>query len=106
MTDSLTLTLQIVLAVVAGIGAQVLADVLRVPSIIFLLLLGIVLGRDGLGWLQPQLLGVGLEVVISLCVALILFEGGLNLSLRELGQVSGTMQNLVTVGALITLVGG
>ncbi len=41
MTDSLTLTLQIVLAVVAGIGAQVLADVLRVPSIIFLLLLGI-----------------------------------------------------------------
>ncbi|WAS04790.1 cation:proton antiporter [Gloeomargaritales cyanobacterium VI4D9] len=106
MTDSLSLTLQIVLAVVAGIGAQVLADVLRVPSIIFLLLFGIVLGADGLGWLQPQSLGTGLEVVISLCVALILFEGGLNLSLRELGQVSGTIQNLVTVGALITLVGG
>ncbi|MEN9214072.1 MAG: cation:proton antiporter [Gloeomargarita sp. DG02_4_bins_56] len=106
MTDSLTLTLQIVLAVVAGIGAQVLADVLRVPSIMFLLLFGIALGADGLDWLQPQSLGVGLEVVISLCVALILFEGGLNLSLRELGQVSGTIQNLVTVGALITLVGG
>ncbi|WP_439637864.1 cation:proton antiporter [Gloeomargarita lithophora] len=106
MTDSLALTLQIVLALVAGIGAQVLADVLRVPSITFLLLFGIVLGADGLGWLQPQSLGMGLEVVISLCVALILFEGGLNLSLRELGQVSGTIQNLVTVGALITLVGG
>jgi NhaP-type Na+/H+ or K+/H+ antiporter len=106
MTDSLALTLQIVLAVVAGIGAQVLADVLRVPSIIFLLLFGIVLGSDGLNWLQPQSLGTGLEVMISLCVALILFEGGLNLSLRELGQVSGTIQNLVTVGALITLVGG
>ncbi|MCS7226413.1 MAG: cation:proton antiporter [Gloeomargarita sp. SKYB31] len=105
-SDSLTLTLQIALAVVAGIGAQVLADVLRVPSIIFLLLFGIGLGRDGLGWLQPQLLGVGLEVVISLCVALILFEGGLSLSLRELGQVSGTIQNLVTVGALITFLGG
>lgn len=106
MSDSLTLTLQIVLAVVAGIGAQVLADGLRVPSLIFLLLFGIGLGSDGLGWLQPQLLGVGLEVLISLCVALILFEGGLSLSLRELGRVSSTIQNLVTVGALITFLGG
>ena len=41
------LTLQIVLTVIAGIGAQVLADYLRLPSIVFLLLFGILLGRDG-----------------------------------------------------------
>jgi len=99
------LTLQIVLTVIAGIGAQVLADYLRLPSIVFLLLFGILLGSDGLGLLQPNLLGAGLEVIVSLSVALILFEGGLNLQLRELNRVSGSLRNLVSFGVLITLIG-
>jgi len=36
----------------------------------------------------------------------ILFEGGLNLELRELGKVSGSLRNLVTIGTLTTLIGG
>jgi NhaP-type Na+/H+ or K+/H+ antiporter len=100
------LTLQIVLTVIAGIGAQVLADYLRLPSIVFLLLFGILLGGDGLGLLQPNLLGAGLEVIVSLSVALILFEGGLNLQLRDLSRVSGSLRNLVSLGVLITLLGG
>jgi NhaP-type Na+/H+ or K+/H+ antiporter len=43
------ITLQIVLAVLAGITAQVVGEYLKVPSIIFLLLFGISLGGDGLG---------------------------------------------------------
>jgi NhaP-type Na+/H+ or K+/H+ antiporter len=100
------LTLQIVLTVLAGITAQVVAEFFKVPSIIFLLLLGIGIGPDGLGWLNPQSLGVGLEVLVSLCVALILFEGGLSLELKALGQVSTSLQNLVTFGIFVTLVGG
>lgn len=100
------LTLQIVLAVIAGIGAQVLAEYLKVPSIVFLLLFGILLGADGVGLLHPNWLGNGLEVIVSLSVALILFEGGLNLNLRELDRVSGSLRNLVTFGVLITLLGG
>ncbi|MBD0269152.1 MAG: cation:proton antiporter [Cyanobacteria bacterium Co-bin8] len=100
------LTLQIVLTVLAGITAQVIAEFFRVPSIIFLLLLGIGIGPDGLGLIHPQSLGVGLEVMVSLCVALILFEGGLSLELKELGQVSTSLQNLVTFGIFVTLVGG
>lgn len=95
-----------VMTVIAGITAQVLGDYLKVPSIVFLLLFGILLGHDGVGWLNPHLLGNGLEVIVSLSVALILFEGGLNLELRELGEVSGSLRNLVTIGALITLLGG
>lgn len=106
MDGSLEITLQIVLSVIAGIGAQVVAELLKVPSIVFLLLIGIGLGPDGLGWLHPQELGIGLEVIVALSVALILFEGGLNLELRELGRVSGSLRNLVTVGTLITLLGG
>jgi len=100
------ITLQIVLTVLAGISAQVLAAYLKLPSIILLLIFGIALGTDGLDWIDPQALGVGLEVIVSLCVALILFEGGLNLELKEIGKVSGSLRNLITIGTFITLVGG
>lgn len=106
MESSFELTLQMVMAVIAGISAQVVAEYLKVPSIVFLLIFGILLGRDGLGLLQPQQLGVGLEVIVALSVAVILFEGGLNLELRDLGKVSGSLRNLVTLGTLITLLGG
>ncbi|GAB4386690.1 MAG: sodium:proton antiporter [Elainellaceae cyanobacterium] len=106
MDSALEITLQMVIAVIAGISAQVVADYLRVPSIVFLLLFGILLGSDGIGILHPTMLGTGLEVIVALSVALILFEGGLNLELRELDKVSGSLRNLVTFGSLITLMGG
>ena len=106
MEESFEITLQIVIAVVAGISAQVIGEYLKVPSIVFLLLLGIILGSDGMDLLHPNELGVGLEVIVALAVAVILFEGGLNLELRELGKVSGSLRNLVTLGTLITLVAG
>lgn len=106
MEGNLEITLLIVITVVAGIAAQVIAAWVKVPSIVFLLLFGIVLGPSGLGILHPTLLGKGLEVIVSLSVAIILFEGGLNLPLRDIVAVSGSLRNLVTLGALITLVGG
>ncbi len=106
MEASFKLTLQIIVTVTAGIGAQVLAEYLKVPSIVLLLLFGILIGSDGIGLLHPQLLGTGLEVIVALSTAVILFEGGLNLELRDLGRVSGSLRNLVTIGTLVTLVGG
>lgn len=106
MEASFEITLQMVATVVAGISAQVLAAYLKVPSIVLLLMLGILLGSDGIGLLHPHLLGTGLEVIVALATAIILFEGGLNLDLRELGRVSVSLQLLVTLGTLITLLGG
>ncbi|BBH40727.1 Na+/H+ antiporter [Microcystis viridis NIES-102] len=106
MDPSFALTLQIVITVVAGITAQVIAEYLKVPSIVFLLIFGIALGSDGWEILHPQSLGIGLEVLVALSVAIILFEGGLSLSGRELGRVSGSLRNLVTLGTSITLIGG
>lgn len=105
MEASFELTLQMVIAVAAGIGAQVVAEYLKVPSIVFLLLFGILLGADGIGLLHPHSLGSGLEVIVALATAVILFEGGFNLELRELGKVSGSLRNLVTIGTAITLIG-
>ncbi|MFE4108155.1 cation:proton antiporter [Almyronema epifaneia] len=106
MDTPFEITLQIVLTVLAGISAQVIAERLKVPSIIFLLAFGILLGRDGFGVIHPELLGVGLEVIVALSVALVLFEGGLSLELKDLGRVSGSLRNLVTFGIFITLIGG
>ncbi len=106
MEASFQITLTIAIAVIAGIGAQVIAEYLKVPSIVLLLIFGIILGSDGTGLLHPQLLGAGLEVIVALATAVILFEGGLNLEMRELGKVSGSLRNLVTIGTLITLLGG
>lgn len=106
-TDTpLDITLQIILTVIAGIGAQVLAEFLKAPGIFFLLLFGVLLGPSAFGLLYPDRLGVGLDVLVSLLVAVILFEGGFNLELRDLGRVSGSLRNLVTIGTLITLLGG
>jgi len=100
------ITLQIILTVIAGIGAQVLAEFLKAPGIFFLLLFGVLLGPSAIGLLYPDRLGAGLDVLVSLLVAIILFEGGFNLELRDLGRVSGSLRNLVTIGTLITLLGG
>ena len=104
MEDSLSLIITI--AIVAGIAARAIANFFRVPSIVFLLLFGVALGGNGLNLVQPRLLGDGLEAIVSICVALILFDGGLNLKLKDLGKVSESLRNLITIGTLITLIGG
>lgn len=86
-----------------GIGAQWLAWYLKQPSILFLLLIGIIIGPV-LGWLQPDaVLGDLLFPFISLGVAIILFEGSLTLRFHEVRQHGRMVQNLVTIGALITI---
>jgi NhaP-type Na+/H+ or K+/H+ antiporter len=106
MDNSFEIAQLMAITIAAGIGAQVLANYLRLPSIVCLLGFGILLGRDALNILHPELLGIGLEVLVSLAVALILFEGGLNLELRDVGKVSGSLRNLVTIGTMISLLGG
>jgi NhaP-type Na+/H+ or K+/H+ antiporter len=106
MEGSSSLTVLIIIALIAGVVAQVVANYVRVPSIVFLLIFGLGLGRSGLRLIEPKNLDLGLEVIVSLSVALILFEGGLKLQLQNLGKVSSTIRNLTTVGALISLIGG
>lgn len=101
-----SLSLIIIIAIAAGIFARVIANFFRVPSIVFLLIFGVALGGNGLNLVQPRLLGDGLEAIVSISVALILFDGGLNLQLKELGKVSASLRNLITIGTLITLIGG
>lgn len=82
--------------------AQWLAWVLRLPSILLLLLFGFLAGPVT-GLIHPdELFGHLLLPLVSMFVALILFEGGMGLNFRELRGVGGVVRNLVTVGAVIT----
>lgn len=87
-----------------GIAAQWLAWYLKQPSILFLLLIGIIVGPI-LGAFDPDLvLGELMFPFISLGVAIILFEGSLTLEFDEIKQHGSVVQMLVSVGVLITIV--
>ncbi|USV58012.1 cation:proton antiporter [Aeromonas encheleia] len=80
--------------------AQWLAWFLRVPAILFLLLSGLLLGPMT-GLLDPdQLLGELLFPLVSLSVAIILFEGALTLHLAELKGIGKVVRNLCSIGML------
>jgi NhaP-type Na+/H+ or K+/H+ antiporter len=87
--------------IVLGITAQWVAWRLRIPSILLLLLLGFVAGPIT-GLLNPdELLADLLFPLVSLSVALILFEGGLNLRISELQVTGHVVRNLVTIGVVV-----
>ena len=91
----------LVLVLVLGIGAKWISWRLKLPAILFLLLVGFTAGA--LGWLNPdELLGKLLVPIVSLSVSLILFEGGMTLQSSELPEVWRVVRNLCTIGALVT----
>jgi len=94
------------LALLAGMFAQAIARHLRLPGIVLLLIAGVSLGPDGLGWIQPRELGDGLFAIVDFAVAIILFEGGLNLELSRLRREGTAIRRLITFGAMLTLAGG
>ena len=97
-----TIAFGLALVFVLGIGAQWIAWRLRVPAILLLLIFGIAAG-GGLGWLDPdELLGDLILPVVSLAVALILFEGGLSLDLHEIKPIGKVLISLVTIGVVVS----
>lgn len=84
-----------------GFCCQWLAWRIKLPAILFFLLVGLLLGPT-LGVLDPDaLFGDLLFPFVSLSVAIILFEGSLTLKHIELRNIGYTVRNLVTYGALI-----
>lgn len=93
------------LAIIAGVGitAQWVAWRLQVPSIILLLAAGLVIGPVA-GVVNPDvLMGDSLFGFVAISVALIMFEGGLDLPPRELRAAGSVVWRLVTLGAGVTL---
>jgi NhaP-type Na+/H+ or K+/H+ antiporter len=88
-----------------GIGAQLLARRLRVPSVLFLIAIGLALGPELLGLVTLETFGEGLRVIVGLSVAIIVFDGAFDLRIDRLREASRTTIRLSTVGALLTFLG-
>ncbi|MEO8748499.1 MAG: sodium:proton antiporter [Rhodanobacter sp.] len=101
----MVLDLGLMLAGVLMVGflSQWLAWRLKLPAIVFLLLAGLLLGPV-LGVLHPDhMLGDLLFPMVSLSVALILFEGSLTLRIHELPGIGRAVRGLVSYGAIAAL---
>ena len=95
----------IIFTIVLGVACIVISEKARIPSIIFLLTVGVISGPDILGVINPSLLGRGLWILTELAIAVILFEGGLTLNIKNVLHLSKPVINLITVGAVITWIG-
>ena len=84
---------------------QLLAHRLRVPSVIFYLAIGVVLGPEVLGVVTLETFGSGLEIIVGLSVAVIVFEGAFALELDRIRRASTVSLRLVTVSALVMFLG-
>jgi NhaP-type Na+/H+ or K+/H+ antiporter len=84
---------------VLGVGAQWAAWRLRMPAIVLMLLAGLLVGPV-LGLFDPERdIGPLMGPMISVAVAIILFEGGMTLSLHSLRGAAEGVKRLVFVGA-------
>ena len=97
--------------VVLGVLAQWLSWRMRQPAILLLLVFGFAAGPLSLWlfghrWVNPDgpegLLGKMLFPFVSASVAIILFEGGMNLKLTELAPIRRTVCNMISVGIAVT----
>jgi len=93
------------ITVFAGACARLFSSFTGFPSVVILLLSGLLIGRSGLGLVEPLDLGQGLETIVGLLVCLVLFEGGLNLKLPE-GNLRNTVLKISLVRLFISLSAG
>jgi cell volume regulation protein A len=81
----------------AGVVASAVAARLRLPALVLFLGLGMAVGTDGLGWIDFANYSLA-ELVGTIALVLILFEGGLATGFRAIRPVLGPAISLATIG--------
>jgi NhaP-type Na+/H+ or K+/H+ antiporter len=100
-TNQILIGVGLILAL--AVGSQVLASRLRIPAIIVLLPAGFAAGALTTDVNPQRLLGPAFEPLVSLSVAVILYDAGLSLDLRKLtGHIRTVVIRLIVLGVLIT----
>jgi len=103
MSGSILAILAAVLLI--GIGSQILGKLFKMPVIVFLLLFGILLGPEFLNIIDSSNFEQELEAIVALSVAIIVFDGGLQINVRQIRTLQKSILYLVTIGVLITFTG-
>jgi NhaP-type Na+/H+ or K+/H+ antiporter len=100
---SVLLILSIVL--LAGAVAKTIGDRYKLPSIIFLLISGIILGPSGLNVVTEDVFGNSLTSIVGFAVAIIVFEGAFHLKISRIKRSGSSSIRLITIGAIIAFLG-
>ncbi|WP_010648458.1 cation:proton antiporter [Oceanobacillus massiliensis] len=101
-----SLLFEIMIIVLLGIGSQWVAWRYRMPAIVVMSITGLLIGPI-FGLINPEMdFGPLYSPLISVAVAIILFEGSLNLSFSELRGVGKPIFLISTVGAFIAWILG
>lgn len=104
--EAATPTTTFVVAVLVATAAQLLANRFRFPPILLWLLAGMALGPFGLHAMHVESMEGALHTLIELGLAIILFEGGLSLNLKELRANGWVVGRMVVFGPLLTIIIG
>lgn len=88
-----------------GVVSARLAKAFRVPTLVPLLLTGLVLGPVGLGLIQPGSFSISLTGVAFVIIPLYLFAEGLSMDLSDVRSYAPVIVSLVTVGVVVTALG-
>jgi cell volume regulation protein A len=88
----------------AGLVSELLASALRLPRMILLVAAGAILGPHVAGVLELPLDASGIQLLLTLGVSMILFHGGLGLSIRILERVAVGLGLLAVPGVILTAV--
>ena len=91
------------LMVALAVGSQILAKMLRIPAIVVLLPVGFVAGALSDEIDPTNIVGSAFGPLVSLAVAVILFDSGVGLDVRRLtGGIRGVVTRLIVLGVPIT----
>ena len=93
------------ITVFSGATARLMAFLSGLPGVVLLLLSGLLIGRSGLGLVEPLDLGQGLGTIVGLLVSLVLFDGGLNLRLPG-NTIKATVLRISLLRLLVSLGAG
>lgn len=96
-------------ALVFGLATacQIVAPLLRIPALILLLPVGFIFGLVVPQFQADTILGPAFPVMVDLMVAVILFQGGMQLGTTTLDKSDkNVVRRLVWIGAAITCAGG
>jgi potassium/hydrogen antiporter len=88
------------LLAVAALAASMVAARFAVPSLALFVVIGMVIGSDGLGWIVLADYALARDVAM-VALALILFEGGLTTGFLEIRPVLPTAISLAFVGTVV-----
>src|SRR5262245_51624213 len=91
------------LLLVLAVGCQIVAVRLQLPAIVVLLPVGFIAGTLTSTVNPDELFGTAFAPMVSLAVAVILFEGGLDLNIKELeGHSQRVVRRLIVRGVPLT----